>query len=172
MSDSVDLDGILPEERDSFLAFSAKAVGTNINPQTLLATDYLNHFNEIVMMLGMIPDIPDCLEDAQAWEPKSYQDHFRDSQFRDKDLAIEAYDNVPAKYKVPFDTAISHVNSLVASSITQIAQVIEGGNEDELRFVCGQASQDIQKLMDLASSIIHGSTKILDQTEIDAFLGH
>ena len=53
--------------------------GTNINEQTLLATDYLNHFNEVVMLIEMIADMPECLEDAQAWAPKSYQDHFRDS---------------------------------------------------------------------------------------------
>ena len=36
--------------------------GSNINPNTFLATDYLNHFNELVMFLEMIPDMPDMLE--------------------------------------------------------------------------------------------------------------
>lgn len=35
----------------------------NINPRTGLATDYLNHFNEAVMLLEMIPDMPECAED-------------------------------------------------------------------------------------------------------------
>jgi hypothetical protein len=35
--------------------------GTNINQSTLLATDYLNRFNEVVMMIEMIPDMPDCM---------------------------------------------------------------------------------------------------------------
>jgi len=69
--------------------------GSNINEKTLLATDYLNHFNEFVMLLDLIPDMPDCLEDARAWEPKCYKDHFLDSQFSDRDLAIEAYDRAP-----------------------------------------------------------------------------
>ncbi len=59
--------------------------GSNINEQTLLATDYLNHFNEVVMLIEMIADMPECLEDAKAWAPKSYQDHFRDSNFSDRD---------------------------------------------------------------------------------------
>ena len=71
--------------------------GTNINEQTLLATDYLNHFNKIVMTMEMVPDMPELLEEAKAWQPKTYQDHFRDSGFTDKDLAIEAYPHAPAK---------------------------------------------------------------------------
>ncbi|HVI52887.1 MAG TPA: hypothetical protein VM661_16890 [Candidatus Sulfotelmatobacter sp.] len=172
MMEGLDLDGIQPEEREAFLAYSDKAVGTNINPQTLLATDYLNHFNEIIMMLEMIPDVPECLEEAREWQPKSYQDHFRDSQFRDKELAIEAYDHVPSKFRAAFENVISQMNALVAASIDHIAEVIEGGNPEELRFVCSEASRGVQKLMDLASAVIHGSSKILDQSEIDGFLAH
>ena len=43
--------------------------GKNINEETLLATDYLNHFNEIIMILDMIPMMPECLDDAKAWAP-------------------------------------------------------------------------------------------------------
>ena len=50
--------------------------GKNIHQDTLLATDYLNHFNEIVMLLELVADMPDCLEDALEWQPKSYEDHF------------------------------------------------------------------------------------------------
>lgn len=71
-------------------AFRARVADANINTQTLLATDYLNHFNEIIMLLEMVPDMPDMLEECRAWEPKSYQDHFRESSFSDKQLAIEA----------------------------------------------------------------------------------
>ncbi len=35
----------------------------NINPRTGLATDYLNHFNEAIMLLEMVPDMPECAED-------------------------------------------------------------------------------------------------------------
>ncbi|HLN25280.1 MAG TPA: hypothetical protein VK558_15005 [Patescibacteria group bacterium] len=171
MTESLHLDGIPPEELETFLAISARAEGTNINPQTLLATDYLNHFNEIVMMLEMIPDMAECYEEAQAWAPKSYQDHFRDSQFRDRDLAVEAYDHVPEKYKKPFEEIISQMNALVSGSVERIGTVMQAGSADELRFVCSEASRGLQKLMDYASAVIHGSERVLDQAEIDGFLG-
>ena len=80
--------------------------GKNINSQTLLATDFLNHFNEIHMLLGMIADMPDCLEDILEWETITYPDHFKYSVFQDKEIAIEAYSHSPAKYKKPFDTDV------------------------------------------------------------------
>ena len=79
-----------------------RIAGTNINKKTLLATDYLNHFNELVMALDLIPDMPDCLQDAREWLPKSYEEHFADSQFSDATLAIEADVIAPSKYKVAF----------------------------------------------------------------------
>jgi hypothetical protein len=77
-----------------------RIAGTNINKKTLLATDYLNHFNGLVMALDLIPDMPDCLQDAREWLPKSYEEHFADSQFSDTTLAIEADAIAPSKYKV------------------------------------------------------------------------
>jgi hypothetical protein len=63
----------------------------NINPATGLATDYLNHFNEAIMLLEMLSAMPDCAEDFLVWEPMSYHDHFANSRFKDRELAIAAY---------------------------------------------------------------------------------
>lgn len=157
-------------ESDAYHAFSARAQGTNIDPQTLLATDYLNHFNEIVMLLELIPDMPECYEDAMAWQPKSYQDHFRDSQFRDKELAVEAYEHVPKCYREPFDNVISQMDRMVPWGLQRIGEVLNSGEPERLRFLCSDVSQRLQKMIDIAGAIIHGSTKRLDQSEIDGFL--
>ena len=154
----------------AYHAYSARAQGTNIDPQTLLATDYLNHFNEIVMLLELIPDMPECLEDAEAWTPKSYQDHFRDSQFRDRDLAVEAYEHVPHCYREPFDDVISQMNRIVPVGLQRIRESLDAEETERMRMVCSEVSQRLQKMIDIASAIIHGSTKRLDQAEIDGFL--
>jgi len=65
----------------------------NINPVTGLATDYLNHFNEAIMLLEMLETCPDCLDDFRAWKPLSYREHFENSKLRDRALAIEAYEH-------------------------------------------------------------------------------
>ena len=68
-----------------------RTCNANINPDTGLATDYLNHFNEAIMLLEMLSACPDCLEDFLAWRPMSYREHFAASRFKDRDRAIAAY---------------------------------------------------------------------------------
>ena len=71
---------------------SRRLADANINPATGFATDYLNHFNEAIMLLEMLSDRPDCLEDFLAWRPMSYREHFAQSHFKGRDMAIAAYD--------------------------------------------------------------------------------
>ena len=78
---------------------AAALAAANINPHTGLATDYLNHFNEAIMLLEMIPAMPECTEDFLLCEPLSYPEHFLQSGFTGRDLAIAAAGN---------DAAIRH----------------------------------------------------------------
>ena len=80
----------------------------NINPRTGLATDYLNHFNEAIMLLEMIPDMPECAEDFLTWSPLSYAEHFWASNFKARDLAIEAYECADPKIRAEFDNITYH----------------------------------------------------------------
>src|SRR5262245_15024329 len=81
----------------------AALIAANINPDTGLATDYLNHFNEAIMLLEMIPAMPECAGDFLSWQPLSYAEHFVASNFKGRDLAVAAYHEAPANIRVPFD---------------------------------------------------------------------
>ncbi len=158
-------------DNGEFLALQQRVKGSNIDETTLLATDYLNHFNELVMLLEMVPDMPDMLEEVKAWQPKSYKDHFKDSTIADKDLAIEAYDHVPGIYREPFEQTIKQINAMIASSVERLEANIRDGQEDVLRANVQTLSGILQRLMDMASAIIHGSANTMDQSEIDQLLG-
>jgi muramoyltetrapeptide carboxypeptidase LdcA involved in peptidoglycan recycling len=155
---------------EDFEIWQGKVAGTNISSATLLATDYLNHFNEIVMLLEMVPDMPDMIEDCKEWAPKTYQEHFRDSTFSDRELAIEAYDHVPEKFRQPFETTIDHMNEVVSRANDQLEAAIAGGNPDIIRLTANTATTALQRLMDVASAIIHGSAKTMNQDEIDTMM--
>src|SRR6202011_4762032 len=75
----------------------------NINPRTGLATDYLNHFNEAIMLLEMIPDMPECGEDFLAWCPLSYCEHFMASNCKARDLATSAYESAAPDIRAEFE---------------------------------------------------------------------
>src|SRR5271167_4922918 len=86
----------MPRPSPETEARAAALRAANINPRTGLATDYLNHFNEAIMLLEMIPDMPECAEDFLTWSPLSYCEHFMASNFKARDLAIEAYEQADA----------------------------------------------------------------------------
>lgn len=132
------------------------ALDTNVNSVTLLATDYLNHFNEALMLAELLVDMPDMLEDFAAWAPKGYQDHFRDSGIADRQLAIDAYDFAPPEYKMPFEATIDQLNL----EITDLQDGLSLGGDPspisgaihELDVKCDR----LRKLIDRAGGIING----------------
>jgi hypothetical protein len=150
--------------------FSARAAGSNVNETSLLATDYLNHINEVIMLLEIVPDAPECLEDCKAWQPLEYTEHFRHSGIADRELAIEAYPFSPPKFKVPFDRLVQEMNRLVEISIKRLELVLAEGNEDQARHVAARASQNLQDLIGQASAVIHGDNHVVDQSQIDALM--
>ena len=77
---------------DGAVAAATRLADAHINPVTGLATDYLNHFNEAIMLLDMVAASPECRDDLRAWRPIDYRGHFQQSGFKARDLAIAAYD--------------------------------------------------------------------------------
>src|SRR6202162_341706 len=96
-------------------ARAARLLAANINPRTGLATDYLNHFNEAIMLLEMVPDMPECAEDFLSWKPLSYAEHFTAPNFKARDLAIAAYDSADANLRAEFDNITNAMTSILTA---------------------------------------------------------
>ena len=170
-SDAEILQGIPERELEDFLAWRARVRGANISEKTLLATDFLNHFNEIVMLIEMVPDMPDMIEDCRLWRPKSYQRHFQDSGFSEKELAIEAYDHVPNKFRTPFEATIAQMDAVILFTLDRMEAVGAAGDDQRLKFECATSAQMLHKIMQVANGIIHGTTHVMQQGEIDDYMG-
>ena len=146
--------------------------GKNINPRTLLATDYLNHFNEIHMLLGMVSEMPDCIEDIIEWKAISYQEHFKHSVFRDKDLAIAAYEHSPKKYRVPFEKCIVEMDELLSKTIMSVEGALENQNINQLNLLVGDYSPKMKNLIEECSAIINSREITSEQAVIDDYFGN
>lgn len=129
----------------------------NINPDTFLATDYLNHFNEVIMMIDMLPDMPDCLADVEEWEPKSYPDHFRCSSFQAREMAIAAYGQAASHVRAHFEYVCARLDGHIKTLAVQARQLHDAGHMDEFRQLCQAAGPRFSPLLDELSAIIHGS---------------
>src|SRR5690349_19159098 len=134
-------------------ARAAELKAANINPQTGLATDYLNHFNEAIMLLEMIPDMPECSEDFLQWIPLSYAEHFTASNFKARDLAIEAYEQAHPAVRGEFD----RLTATMTSILTAVGQAMREVSQDKTRATLAeQATGWVKPLVALAGGVING----------------
>ena len=134
----------------------AQLRAANINPRTGLATDYLNHFNEAIMLLEMIPDMPECAEDFLGWNPLSYREHFTASNFKARDLAIEAYNSAEPGIRAEFD----NITSSMTSILTAVGAAMREASQDKTRATLAeQATGWVKPLVTLAGGIINGSAE-------------
>ena len=125
----------------------------NINPRTGLATDYLNHFNEAIMLLEMVPDMPECAEDFLGWHPLSYAEHFTASNFKARDLAISSYDTADPKIRAEFD----NITSAMTSILSAVGDAMQKVKQDKSRAILAeQATGWVKPLVMLAGGIING----------------
>lgn len=85
----------------------------NISPETGLATDYLNHFNEAAMLVSMVDDSPELARDILEWRPLGYADHFHNTCFKDRDLAVAAYQEADPELIERFQKACSATEAAI-----------------------------------------------------------
>ena len=148
----------------------ARVASANINQESLLATDYFIYFNEVEMITETLPDMPDFVKDVKAWEPKSYKQHFQDSTFSEKELAVAAYDCVSTPYLVAFEGATSRAASLAKGSIPELETDIGTVECERIEVVKKDICAKIEDLMSTMRSITNGELETLQQGEIDPML--
>ncbi len=157
-------------ESGAVAAMRTRLVDTNINAKTLLATDYLNHFNEFVMLLELVGDMPDMLDEAREWRPKTYQEHFSESAFSDRDLAIGAYGISPPEYRKRFDATIARIDTEIDGTLARVVAAVEANDAERLSGLVLDRTQTIRGLIDVASAIINGFDGTSSQSDVDRLL--
>ncbi len=128
----------------------------NINPATGFATDYLNHFNEAIMLLEMLSDCPDCLDDFLAWRPMSYREHFAASHFRGRDLAIAAYDDTDPALRECLDTL---AGTMIAMLEATRAAMNAGMSQQAAGALADRTAFFLKPLVGRAGAVINGDTE-------------
>jgi len=135
--------------------FRSHVPGTNINESTLLASDYLNHFHELVMLLEALSSEPEGFaNDLLSWRPLTYEEHFSQSGFRDKNLAIAAYRRAPPKVRARFDDAVALLHGEALTVVASVGAELNSGRD--LDKACRDAAARLRILIDQANSIANG----------------
>jgi len=155
-----------------------------VNVETLLATDYLNHFNEVFMQVEMLADMPDWLDELLDWTPKSYEQHFEDSSLPDKAQIIEAYHHAPGLFREALQIEVDRLVELVGDTLQKVAMEAAHGADESIRAVVGEFSKEAEVCMTDMRKVIAGGAaavghvaaeqpeadepEVMDQSAIDA----
>lgn len=141
----------------------------NVNPATGLATDYLNHFNEAVMLIEMAADMPDLAEEILAWRPCAYEDHFERTGYTGKAVAIAAWRAAPRAVRAHFETLTAALDAALARAQAAVA----AGDFSEAKRV---AEDDVEPLLAAARACVNGQgedtgDRSAAQAGVDALFG-
>ncbi len=139
----------------------------NINPATGLSTDYLNHFTEALMALEMAAEIPECLDDVAAWQPKTYAEHFAASRFANRDAVIDFYEAAEPSLRREADRLADAIIGLLVEARAAAA----GGGD--LATIGRGATATVRPLIAELAALINGATdnpaeRLSSQAAIDA----
>ena len=153
-------------------ALSAEALAVaNIHPESGLATDYLNHFNEVAMLLEMLADMPDMAEEVLAWAPCAYTEHFVRTGYAGADTVIAAWDAAPHALKAHFQTIIAALDDALGEAQSKL-------RDDDVAGAAALAASDIEPLLAAARAAVNGriegegvDDQSADQAEVDALFG-
>lgn len=127
-------------------------MAAKVNPSSGLATDYLNVFNEPLMLLGLAGDDAMMLEELADWSAPDYPTHFTHSGFAAKDVIIAAYHAAPEEVRTRFDRAAAELANDIRNAVARAA-----GVDDPQRGPMLEAMLvDLQSQVSRLDAIIHG----------------
>lgn len=124
-------------------------IHANLNARTGLGTDYLNHFNEAAMLIGMLGDAPEAAEDVLAWSLRSYVEHFAASGLRYRETAIAAYAEADPDARRQLELGSRELADMIA----QVQQRLRLG-EDPQDFAA-ETAQALYEAISALSAIIN-----------------
>jgi hypothetical protein len=153
-------------EMDGDLA--ARVAPTTIDDGTFLSTDYFNAFNEVIMLLGMLQDMPEMFDEVRGWHFRTYEEHFRESGLGIAPLAIEAYGHVDPPVRAQFERNIDQLRLTVETARDALGALMDQGELEHFKHSAIDYTMQLQALVDAGSAIVHGgTTQVADQSAID-----
>lgn len=155
----------VPDTQARLAELRHQFVGANINPYTGLSTDYLNHFNEMVMMLELYSTSPDLKQDILDWKILSYVDHFESTGFRAKALAIEGYALARTAVKKQLEVIVAEMETVLLVAQDAVESEKTHG---ESTLALEEATETAEMLIARASALINGLSHPEDVSADDA----
>ncbi|MEM8797223.1 MAG: hypothetical protein AAGE61_16795, partial [Pseudomonadota bacterium] len=116
-------------------ALEARLAGCNVNPSTGLATNYLNHFIETLLLFEILPEMPDCIEDINEWRPMNYLEHVRTSDLKNSDLIERAYHAAAPETRTELNAVSGAANQFIVDCRDKALRALETDDQERLKAI-------------------------------------
>ncbi len=127
-----------------------------VSPATGLANDYLNVFNEILLLLEFLPSMPEMTEEALAWRPRSYGEYFAQSSIPGARDALLAYDKVDPDVREDFEAVLSCLAEIASRAQRKVAAESRRPNfPDSVAQSCEENAEAMRVCLSCVSRLIN-----------------
>lgn len=130
-----------------------------VNPASGIANDYLNHFNEVLLLIENLPTLlPEMLDELLEWRPVTYREYFAKSLLPGSARALQIYEGLDEGFRRDFESIIDGINAMATASIDVIsAHRSPEGEIDPSRVsdFCENASCAIRSALNRASDLVN-----------------
>lgn len=155
-----------PEERTAIQALPrarlrSKRAEALVNPASGLANDYLNLFNEIVMLVEQLPTMPELFEDICRWRPASYRDYFLASVLPGRLSAIDSYNRLDPSFRQQFEALVEELDRRATGAVAVVRRQFRHLGEADsaaLASICEKAGATIREVLDRATMLVNHGT--------------
>ncbi len=158
--------GTVASPRQSSASLQARAEAI-VNPASGLANDYLNLFNEIVMLIEQLPVMPELIDDILRWRPVSYQSYFAKSILPGRASALEAYAALDAGFRRDFEAVVADLDRRAVGAVAAIRRLHKAGSisSSTTSEVCLRAGQAMRDVLLKATELVNHGTRVSRETE-------
>lgn len=141
-----------------------------VNPNSGIANDYLNHFNEILLLIENLPALlPEMIEEIMAWKPIGYREYFANSALPGGKQAIQIYNSLNKNFREDFESMVALLDQIVLRSIAIVTdhRAPDGSlDPDGIEDVCEQLAADMRVVLERAADLVNfGHAPPLEQPQ-------
>jgi hypothetical protein len=157
-----------PQERSTM----EERASSLVNPTSGLANDYLNLFNEVVMLIEQLPSMPELFEDLLAWKPTTYLEYFARSDLPGRHSALEDYNQLNPRFRRRFEEVVQDLDRLATGTVVSIRRHIKSKGESDLPTlvaICEKGSAGLREKLERAIAIVnHGTFETAEDVQARA----
>jgi hypothetical protein len=175
MASHLDSDHPQPSSSEAKADIEARAA-VLVNPTSGIANDYLNLFNEIVMLIDTLQHMPELIDELLVWCPPTYEDYFASSNYPGRTQALDIYQTLHPDFRREFEDTIAELTCKAAEAIAKVHQLYEQNGADHLDVwagTCTDLAEGLRVVLDRATNLVNYGTPeapITKQEEADSLL--